>query len=124
MQGTYYDNLDLDITITKAEIASLKRKKKKIQTDSGTRFEYEYPVLEGILLDENDNKIGLVKLRAVKERDVTSTPQKRGVYFFKTEPNEWELGLSQAAENELKDHDYLTRRMPSTQAQFWIYTQE
>ena|GEM_PF-5584377 len=124
MQGIYRDNLDLDITITKAEIVSLKRKKTRIKTDSGTRFEYEYPVLEGILLDESDNKIGAVKLRLVTERDMMSKQHKRGVYFLKTEPDEWEVGLSQAAENELKKHDYLTRRIPSTQAHFWIYTQE
>ena len=110
MRAVVGDNLDLDIALSGAEIASASRCPGR-----------EFPVLECDVFDESGESVGRVKLqKTVAEPLGDSAVEDRGVYFLKTGPREWFIQLGSAF-YDLRHQGSVMRRMPFYRSQLLIY---
>jgi len=132
MEALYWPNLDLEIRVSIEDIEALQLKTKVTKKEEGCRVDYNYPVIEAELKDESGRKIGTVKLQncvadklmqEIGKREMCEA-EKRGVYFLKTGPEEWDIKLSHRSNQELKRDGSLTRRIPLHNSQLLIYIPE
>jgi len=108
VKGVHRSNLDLDIILTGEEIVF------------GSKCPgREFPILEGDLVDEENNHLGRIRLQ--KTATIPVAMEDRDVYFVKTSKELWFVQLGFSAYYELKRNGSITRRIPIVNSQLWIY---
>lgn len=110
MKGIFRNNLDIDIIISGEEIAR-----------GSTCLEREFPVIQGEAVDEGGVVIGEVKLQKTATIPAPDVQGDREVYFVTTGWGEVYVQLGFSAYHELKTCGGITRRIPFTGSQIWIY---